>query len=152
MLMPKLFKHVNCSANFFSAFDKPCIPLQTSMKSLFMSRNGHDKSVWEWSHVLGEGMDFQAKEWPFLLRNGLIEHIGCKAGAMALSFIQCSHWHTILIFLSYYIHCYVFQLVCQYDDIPIASLIYCKRTFFPMCRINVRERKYPSVFLPCSMH
>jgi hypothetical protein len=58
MLMPKLFKHVNCPANFFSAFDKPCIPLKTSMKSLFMSRNGHDKSVWEWSHVLGEGMDF----------------------------------------------------------------------------------------------
>jgi hypothetical protein len=89
MLMPKLFKHVNCPANFFSAFDKPCIPLKTSMKGLFMSRNGHDKSmtknVWEWSHVLGEGMDFQTKEWSFLFRNGLIAHIGCKAGAMALS-------------------------------------------------------------------
>ena len=71
MLMPKLFKHVNCPANFFSAFDKPCIPLKTSMKSLFMLRNGHDKNVWEWSHVLGEGMDFQAKEWSFLFRNGL---------------------------------------------------------------------------------
>ena len=96
-------------------------------------------------------MDFQAKEWSFLFRNGLIEHIGCKAGAMALSFIQCSHSHKILIFLSYYIHCYVFQLVCQYDDIPLASLIYCKRTFFSDVQ-NVRERKYPSVFLPCSMH
>ena len=32
MLMPKLFKHVNCPANFFSAFDKPCIPLKMSMK------------------------------------------------------------------------------------------------------------------------
>jgi hypothetical protein len=30
-------------------------------------------------------MDFQAKEWSFLFRNGLIEHIGCKAGAMALA-------------------------------------------------------------------
>jgi hypothetical protein len=45
MLMPKLFKHVNCPANFFSAFDKPCIPLKTSIKSLFMSRNDHDKSM-----------------------------------------------------------------------------------------------------------
>jgi hypothetical protein len=41
-------------------------------------------------------MDFQAKEWSFLFRNGLIEHIGCKAGAMALSFIQCSHSHKII--------------------------------------------------------
>jgi hypothetical protein len=41
------------------------------------SRQKHDKNVWEWSHVLGEGMDFQAKEWSFLFRNGLIEHIGC---------------------------------------------------------------------------
>jgi hypothetical protein len=86
--------------------------------------------------VLGEGMDLQAKEWSFLFRNGLIEHIGCKAGTMALSFIQCSHSHKILMFLSYYIHCYVFQLVCQYDDIPLVSLIYCKRTFFPMCRMS----------------
>ena len=77
------------------------------------SRQKHDKNVWEWSHVLGEGMDFQAKEWSFLFRNRLIEHIGCKAGAVALSFIQCSHSHKILIFLSYYIHCYVFQLVCH---------------------------------------
>jgi hypothetical protein len=45
------------------------------------SRQKHDKNVWEWSHVLGEGMDFQAKEWSFLLRNGLIEHIGCKSGS-----------------------------------------------------------------------
>ena len=57
---------------------------------------------------------------------------------MALSFIQCSHsQHKILIVLSYYIHCYVFQLVCQYHDMPLASLIYCKRTFFPMCRMSV---------------
>jgi hypothetical protein len=49
-------------------------------------------------------MDFQAKEWSFLFRNGLIEHIGCKAGAMALSFIQCSHSHKILIFLPYFLH------------------------------------------------
>ena len=104
-------------------------------------------------------------EWSFLFRNGLIEHIGCKAGAMALSFIQCSHSHTILIFLSYYIHCYVFHLVCQYDDIPLASLKYCKRTFFPMCRMSgnvntlvyfylavctsvfFRQKKYTSIFL-----
>jgi hypothetical protein len=45
MLMPKLFKHVICPGNFFSAFDKPCIPLKTSMKSLLMSQNGHDKSM-----------------------------------------------------------------------------------------------------------
>jgi hypothetical protein len=82
---------------------------------------------------------------------------------MALSFIQYSHSHTILIFLSYYILCYVFQLVCQYDDIPLASLIYCKRTFFPMCRMSgyvntlvyfylalvclFRQKKYTSIFL-----
>jgi hypothetical protein len=120
------------------------------------SRQKHYKNVWEWSHALGVGMDFQAMEWSFLFRNGLIEHIGCKAGAMALTFIQCSHTHTILIFLSYYIHCYVFHLVCQYDDIPLASLIYCKRTFFPMCRIsgNVNTLVYfylavcTSVFIP----
>ena len=96
-------------------------------------------------------MDFQAKEWSFLFRNGLIEHIGCKAGAMALSFIQCSHSHKILIFLSYYIHCYVFQLVCQYDDMPLASLIYCKRTFFPMCRMsgNVNNLVYFYLALVC---
>jgi hypothetical protein len=67
------------------------------------SRQIHDKNLWEWSHVLGEGMDFQTKEWSFLFRNGLIAHIGCKAGAMALSFIQCSHSHKVLLFLSYYI-------------------------------------------------
>jgi hypothetical protein len=52
--MPKLFKHVNCPTNVNSAFGKPSIPLNTSMKSLFMSRNGHDKNmtknVWEWSY------------------------------------------------------------------------------------------------------
>ena len=158
--MPKLFKHVNCPANFFSAFDKPCIPLKTSMKSLFMSRNGHDKSM---TKMYGNGLMFWVKEWTFkprndlfLFRNGLIAHIGCKAGAMALSFIQCSHSHKILFFLSYYIHCYVFQLVCQYDDTPLASLIYCKRTFFPMCRMsgNVNTLVYfyltvcTSVFIP----
>jgi hypothetical protein len=36
------------------------------------SRQKHDKNVWEWSHVLGEGMDFQAKEWSFLFSNILI--------------------------------------------------------------------------------
>ena len=75
MLMPKLFKHVNCPTNVNSAFGKPSIPLNTSMKSLFMSRNGHDKNmtknVWEWSHVLDVGMNCQAKEWSFLFRNGL---------------------------------------------------------------------------------
>jgi hypothetical protein len=80
-LMPKLFKHVNCQANVIKhvncqanvilAFDKPCIPLKTCRKMLFTSRNRHDKNVWEWSHFLGIGMDFQVKEWCFLLRNGL---------------------------------------------------------------------------------
>jgi hypothetical protein len=37
--------HVNCPTNVISAFDKPCIPLKTSMKILFMSRNGHDKNM-----------------------------------------------------------------------------------------------------------
>jgi hypothetical protein len=72
------------------------------------------------------------------------------------SVIQFSHSHKIVIFLSYYIHCYVFQLVCQYDDIPLAFLIYCKRTFFPMCRMsgNVNTLVYiylavcTSVFIP----
>ena len=82
MLMPKLFKHLKCPANFFSAFDKPCIPLKTSMKSLFMSRNGHDKSM---TKMYGNGLMFWVKEWTFKPRNGLIAHIGCKAGAMALS-------------------------------------------------------------------
>jgi hypothetical protein len=73
MLMPKLFKHVNCPANVISAFDKPCIPLKTSMQILFMSRNGHDKNMTKmYGNVFGVGMDFQAKEWSFLLRNGLI--------------------------------------------------------------------------------
>jgi hypothetical protein len=26
-------------------------------------RQKYDTNVWEWSHALGEGMDFQAKEW-----------------------------------------------------------------------------------------
>jgi hypothetical protein len=38
------------------------------------SRQKHDKNVWEWSHFLGVGMDFQAKEWSFLLRN-VLHHI-----------------------------------------------------------------------------
>jgi hypothetical protein len=29
------------------------------------------QNVWEWSDFLGVGMDFQAKEWSFLFRNGL---------------------------------------------------------------------------------
>jgi hypothetical protein len=45
MLMPTLFKRVNCPANVISAFDKPCIPLKTSMKMLLMSRNGQDKNM-----------------------------------------------------------------------------------------------------------
>jgi hypothetical protein len=71
MLMPKLFKHVNCTTNVISAFDKPCIPLKTCMKIFLMSGNGHDKNVWEWSHFLGVGMEFQAMEWSFLFMNGL---------------------------------------------------------------------------------
>jgi hypothetical protein len=35
------------------------------------SRQKHDKNGWEWSHFLGIGMDFQAKEWSVLFRNGL---------------------------------------------------------------------------------
>jgi hypothetical protein len=35
------------------------------------SRQKHDKNVWEWSHFVGVGMDFQAKEWSFLFRNCL---------------------------------------------------------------------------------
>ena len=45
MLMPKLFKRVNCPANVISAFDKPCIPHKMSMKKNFMSRNGYDKNM-----------------------------------------------------------------------------------------------------------
>ena len=71
MLMPKLFKHVNCPTNVISAFDKPCVPLKTCMKILLTSWNGHDKNVWEWSHFLGVGMEFQAKECFFWFRNGL---------------------------------------------------------------------------------
>ena len=41
----KIIQTCELSSNFFSAFDKPCIPLKTSMKSLFMSRNGHDKNM-----------------------------------------------------------------------------------------------------------
>lgn len=68
MLMPKLFKHVNCPTNVISAFDKPCIPLKTSMKSLFMSRNGHDKNM---TKMYGNGLMFWVKEWTFKPRNGL---------------------------------------------------------------------------------
>ena len=62
MLMPKLFKHVNCPTNVISAFDKPCIPLKTSMKSLFMSRNGHDKSM---TKMYGNGLMYWVKEGTF---------------------------------------------------------------------------------------
>jgi hypothetical protein len=68
MLMPKLFKHVNCPANVISAFDKPCIPLQTSMQILFMSRNGHDKNM---TKMYGNGLMFWVKEWIFKQMNGL---------------------------------------------------------------------------------
>jgi hypothetical protein len=63
MWMPKLFKRVNCPANFFSAFDKPCIPLKTSMTILFMSRNGHDKNM---TKMCGNGLMFWVKEWTFI--------------------------------------------------------------------------------------
>jgi hypothetical protein len=52
MLMPKLFKHMNYPTNVISAFDKPCIPLKTSM---FMSRNGHDKNM---TKMYGNGLMF----------------------------------------------------------------------------------------------
>ena len=68
MLMPKLFKHVNCPTHVISAFDKPCIPLKTSMKSLFMSRNGHDKNM---TKMYRNGLMFWVKEWTFKPRNGL---------------------------------------------------------------------------------
>jgi hypothetical protein len=68
MLMPKLFKHVNRPTNVISAFDKPCIPLKTSMKILFMSRNGHDKNM---TKMYGNGLMFWVKEWTFKPRNGL---------------------------------------------------------------------------------
>ena len=68
MLMPKLFKHVNCPTNVISALDKPCIPLKTSMKIVFMSRNGHDKNM---TKMYGNGLMFCVKEWTFKPRNGL---------------------------------------------------------------------------------
>ena len=55
MLMPTLFKHVNCPGNAISAIDKPCIPLKTSMQIVFMSRNGHDKSM---TKMYGNGLMF----------------------------------------------------------------------------------------------
>jgi hypothetical protein len=48
--------------NVISAFDKPCIPLKTSMKILFMSRNGHDKNM---TKMYGNGLMFWVKEWTF---------------------------------------------------------------------------------------
>jgi len=54
-LMPKLFKHVHCPTNVISAFDKPCIPLKTSMNILFKSRNGHDKNM---TKMYGNGLIF----------------------------------------------------------------------------------------------
>jgi hypothetical protein len=59
MLMPILFKHVNCPTNVISAFDKPCIPLKTSMEIVFMSRNGHDKNM---TQMYGNGLMFWVKE------------------------------------------------------------------------------------------
>ena len=120
------------------------------------SRQKHDKNVWEWSHVLGEGMDFRAKEWSFCF--GMVwlnisdvkrEQWLCRSSSVHTrikSYFSCLTTFTV----------YVFQLVCQYDDIPLASLIYCKRTFFPMCRMfgNVNTLVYfylavcTSVFIP----
>ena len=68
MLMPKLFKHVNCPTNVISAFGKPSIHLKTSMKILFRSRNGHDKNM---TKMYGNGLMFWVKEWTFKPRNGL---------------------------------------------------------------------------------
>jgi hypothetical protein len=71
-----------------------------------MSRNGHDKNM---TKMYGNGLMFwifKQRDGLFLCRNDLIEHIGCKAGAMALSFIQCSHSHKILFFL-----------YCNYDEL-----------------------------------
>jgi hypothetical protein len=50
------------------------------------SRQKHDTNVWEWSGVLGVGMDFQVKEWSFLLRNGL-HHLR----------YACRFFHTMVI-------------------------------------------------------
>jgi hypothetical protein len=58
--------HVNCPTNVISAFGKPCIPLKTSMKILFMSRNGHDKNM---TKMYGNGLMFWVKEWTFKPRN-----------------------------------------------------------------------------------
>ena len=52
----------------FSAFDKPCIPLKTSMNILFMSRNGHDKNM---RKMYGNRLMFWEKKWTFKPRNGL---------------------------------------------------------------------------------
>ena len=68
MLMPKLFKHVNCPTNVISGFDKPCIPLKTCRKILFTSRIGHDKNM---TKIYGNGLIFWVKEWTFKQRNGL---------------------------------------------------------------------------------
>jgi hypothetical protein len=66
ILLISLFKHVNCPTNVISAFDKPCIPLKTSMKSLFMSRNGHDKNM---TTMYRNGLMFWVKEWTFKPRH-----------------------------------------------------------------------------------
>ena len=68
MLMPKLFKHVNCPTNVISGFDKPCIPPKTCRNILFTSRNGHDKNM---TKMYGNGLIFWVQEWTFKQRNGL---------------------------------------------------------------------------------
>ena len=55
MLMPILFKHVNCPINVISAFDKPCI-LKRVGKVGLCHGTVMTKKVWEWSHFLGVGM------------------------------------------------------------------------------------------------
>ena len=51
------------------------------------SRQKHDINVLEWSHVWGVGMDFQAKEWSLLFRNGLhhIKYVYAKNDSLSIS-------------------------------------------------------------------
>jgi hypothetical protein len=74
MLMPKLFKHVKCPANVISAFDKPCIPLKTSMKSLFMSRNGHDMSMTK-MYEESTLTVYQRSEWYVVILTNQLKYI-----------------------------------------------------------------------------
>jgi hypothetical protein len=56
-------------------FKMAAVAMVTKVQNMLNSRSRqkHDKNVWEWSHVLGEGMDFQAKEWSFCL--GMVSRI-----------------------------------------------------------------------------